>query len=223
LQPQVYRQPFTDQAKKFCSGRDGEASRQHLERCLLNEFRASGTSFLDKSDRVAIYLMAQHYGMPTRLLDWTTNPLAALFFATEIDERQPKQDGEVFMMEATSLISRNDPNHGLWDIIYSVRHPYAMEAVGESFWSPIEDDRPRVILPIQPDNLPGRIGQQNSCFTMHMHLSPSTSNPTLAFVKIHASKKDELRRHLHRVNVNQFTIFYDLDRLSKEIRRCYHV
>ena len=79
-QPGVYRDPFTTRAGKFW-GKSLEDKRLNLERMMLNEFRTIGAAFFDPTDAIDVYLLAQHFGMPTRLLDWTTNPLAGLFFA----------------------------------------------------------------------------------------------------------------------------------------------
>ena len=43
-------------------------------------------------DNVEWLILAQHFGMPTALLDWTTSPLVALFFACDGDEHA-KADG----------------------------------------------------------------------------------------------------------------------------------
>ncbi len=50
-------------------------------------------------------MLGQHYGMPTRLLDWTTNPLVALYFACASDK---DTDGAVFTLCSNSNFAELD-------------------------------------------------------------------------------------------------------------------
>ncbi len=64
---------------------------------MLSQFRTAGATFLHNHSAAETYFIAQHFGMPTRLLDWSTNPLAALFFACH---SEPGKDGRVYAMDA---------------------------------------------------------------------------------------------------------------------------
>jgi hypothetical protein len=66
----------------------GRPAKLDLERDLVDGFRTGARSFLPGEepalhDLVVALAVLRHHGVPTRLVDWTADPLVAAYFATE--------------------------------------------------------------------------------------------------------------------------------------------
>jgi hypothetical protein len=75
------------------------------ETTLLNRFRQSAAMLAERrpSNSFDWTFLMQHYGVPTRLLDWSESPLIAMYFAIEDYSKRPDSDAALWCLWPTML------------------------------------------------------------------------------------------------------------------------
>lgn len=175
------------------------------EKSIFSAFKRKAIPFLEytprnKWEEVA---MAQHHGLPTRLLDWTSNPLAALWFAVN----RPCKDDEHYAV--------------VWVLKTKKFHHLTEEQRNNK--SPFEPEMTKVF---QPPDINKRIIAQSGWFSVHNYYEnkkfvPLEWNqrfrPYMSKIIIEAKNFSDMRITLNGFGINAVTMFPDIDGLCRQI------
>jgi hypothetical protein len=164
-------------------------------------------------DDLGWHQVAQHYGLPTRLLDWTESPLIALYFACEGDQA----DGLVFLLNPVDL---NRLSYRHTARILDARNDTQIIRKYFALGGAVNKRGLRTVA-VNPIWNSERLMLQKGVFTLHgsRELELPGTTPSLAAVPIAREIKPLLRSELESVGIDELTIFPELEHACSHLRR----
>jgi hypothetical protein len=194
------------------------------ERNLTNRFRSrAGMRYVRTpahGDQAAWLSLMQHYGLPTRLIDWTRSPLIAAYFAVESQistaaPTEPDVDAVIWVLRPHAL------NHlmGRTEVTPSINGDLCRPLLSPAFDH--EAPETNLIRAVMGSETDLRLFVQQGCFTIHSDRTPLNRIPGhgryLDALVIPAGSVRRLADELDVCSFRQGDIFPDLGHLAAEL------
>ena len=252
LLPGIFRKyPEKQNSKKITSASYSGNIFSINEYEILSHFRKEASGLLthiSPKDDFTWLQYAQHYGVPTRLLDFTANPLVAMYFCCQSES---ETDGVVWIINTVTFESWSTneiicgnmgPDYTREAIINSIMR----EMRGEFDWGKVNGEpREKKELPIMfiPPYIDQRMSAQSSRFLLWgnkqvalenmiesdnemqlcqgVRLDRKDDQRFLAKIAIPSQCKHSIMKELDLLNINDKSIFPGLDGIGKYINKYY--
>lgn len=196
------------------------------------EFESVGTPLTQSGtmkDKWHWYFLMQHYGAPTRLLDWTINPLVALYFAVceDLNEDSAVWVVDPWRWNRAHVKDLFGPAIAGWQETTG----YLLD-LEDAFDTDKGENQTRQKWPvaIEPHHIDRRIAAQGSKFILFGTETDMTNSPAINRVRggkgkhaildkivVPKTMRETLRAQLNEIGIHEAAMFPDLEGLGAHI------
>jgi hypothetical protein len=213
LKPSLHRSITNDGLKPLPSSEE----LLRVEKVLTKKFQEVASNYLPSATLnttkglIDWWPLMRHYGVPTRLLDWTASFYVALYFAVA---RCPEKDGSIYLVHAHTLKESMRAIH-----MDAAELSNSLSMSDREFQRP---DAPAVIYLFKRSvALLDRMVSQQGIFMINTNIRADfeeilaeeipkvadSSQETLRKIRINAAQKPSIMRRLRAMNINASSLF----------------
>ena len=198
-----------------------------VERFITNDFYIKARQIMNKPPEKKNYAgwvaIMQHYGLPTRLLDWSKSPLIASFFATETHKQTGDKDACVWVLSPMSLNESQGFGYCIYPNDAETTQEMLLPAFKHNHHNHELDDR---ILAVSSTDNNLRMYSQQANFTVHnslRRLEDICDEDTLYRIIIPKDRKKYFIDSLRVFGITEGSIYPDLDHISRDLMHTYDI